>query len=260
MSDLSFLTAANTARNIESAVKRIGRINAAATDMWDGLAVNAAVLLFRKTGDEELKNVLIAKADEFVGEDVVEVKDIAQTEYTSAPCILYEAYRITGADKYKEKAVSLEEADTYMGLAFDMMHETMFGGKEHYHAITVKFAELADKERKTDVEKAMFMEALIDTIAAIDQPVYELYRSLVDIFRRELRTLAAKDTYTGGERETECTLLGDAKAELVLAYAVKKACDMKVVLAEKYEYIADCIYNRYQETDCAYTINYAQRI
>ena len=147
-----------------------------------------------------------------------------------------------------------------MGMAFDMMHETMFGGKEHYHAITVKFAGLSDRERKTDIEKAMFMEALIDTIAAIDQPVYELYRSLVDIFRTELKKLTAQGEYTRGVHDTEYTLLKDAKAELVLAYAIKKACDMKVVLAEKYECIADCIYNRYQETDCAYTINYAQRI
>ncbi len=260
MSDLLLVSADNTTYNIERAVKRIGSIDAAATDMWDGLAVNAAVLLYRKTMSEELKEALIAKAGEFVKEEVVEVKDIDCVEYTSAPCILYESYRITGQDKYKEKAVTLEKSDAYMGMAFDMMHETMFGGKEHYHAITVKFAGLSDRERKTDIEKAMFMEALIDTIAAIDQPVYELYRSLVDIFRTELKKLTAQGEYTRGVHDTEYTLLKDAKAELVLAYAIKKACDMKVVLAEKYECIADCIYNRYQETDCAYTINYAQRI
>lgn len=252
MSDIALISEANTAANIERVIKRVVNINAASTDMWDGLAVSAAVSLYRKSGCEALRRALLSKADDFLKEETIELKDISEIEYSSAPCLLYEAYKITGEDKYKEKAVALEKSDSYMGLAFDMMHETLFGGKEHYHAITLKFTELAERERQTDIEKAMFMEALINTIEAIDQPVYELYRSLVDIFRKELKKLMCQGT--------DDTLIKDAKAELIFAHAIRKACDMKVILAEKYEHIADGIYDRYQEKDCAYIINYAQRM
>ncbi len=242
------ITAENTNKLVERVITRLSEIKADDTGMWDGLAVNAATLLYKKTQDEALKAALLKKVDEFVAG--VKVMDIEELEFTTAPCLLYTAFKLTGDEKYKNKAMELERSDEKMGFAFDMMHETAFGGKEHYHAITVAFNELAKKEPCCDTAKAMFMEALIDTIEAIDQPVYELYRSLVDLFRAQLKGLIAN-----GE-----VALIDEKAKMILAYAIKKACDMKVILAEKYEAVADKISDNYETLDCAYVINYAQHM
>lgn len=242
------ITTENTGKLVERVIARLSEIKADDTGMWDGLAVNAATLLYKKTLNKDLEAALLKKADEFV--TGVKVADIERVEFTTAPCLLYTAFKLTGDEKYKNKAMELEKSDAKLGFAFDMMHETAFGGKEHYHAITVAFNELAKKEACCETGKAMFMEALIDTIEAIDQPVYELYRSLVDLFRAQLKTLIANGEVT----------LTDEKAGMILAYAIKKACDMKVILAEKYEAIADKISDNYETLDCAYVINYAQRM
>ena len=240
------ITAENTNELIKSMIARLSEIKADETGMWDGLAVNAATQLYKKTLNKDLEAALLKLADEFVAG--VKVMDIDKVEFTTAPCILYTAFKLTGDEKYKNKAMELEKSEAKMGFAFDMMHETAFGGKEHYHAITVAFNELAKKEACCDTGKAMFMEALIDTIEAIDQPVYELYRSLVDLFRAQLKGLLNNGN----------VVLADDKAKMILAYAIKKACDMKVILAEKYEAVADEISSNYADVDCAYIINYAQ--
>ena len=132
-----------------------------------------------------------------------------------------------------------------MGLAFDMNYETAFGGKEHYHALTVEFAKIKDNKRDDEMQEALFMLTLADTIAAIAEPVYELYRSLVDMFRDELNGLVSaawqrEGKIPAGVGAERVNIFADEDAQKVVSLALRKACAMKVVLSEKYEnYIND---------------------
>ena len=164
-------------------------------------------------------------------------------EYPTAQNLLYTAFAITGDEEYKNIITELEKSDKNMGLTFDMNYETYFGGKEHYHAITVRFAALKEQDRD-EMQEALFMLSLVDTIAAIAQPVYELYRSLVDIFRDELKKLVSaawqrENRMPAGVGAEYVLIFGNKEANEVMSLALSKACALKVVLAEKYEaYIA----------------------
>ena len=210
----------------------------------EGVLVSRAVweygVLAEGDEKEELKEVIADKAEQ--------MKDKAAAveccEYPSAMNLLYAAYNVTGDETYKNVITELEKSDRYMGLAFDMNYETMFGGKEHYHALTVKFAELKKNGRDNEMQEALFMLALVDTIAAIAEPVYELYRSLVDMFRDELRVLIDRAWERDGRMRKHISgehvdIMKDADAQTVMALAVKKACALKVVLAEKYQVYAE---------------------
>lgn len=211
----------------------------------EGVIVSRAVWEYGvfAQGDEkeELGRVIVDKAEQMKDKSGV----VEGCEYPSAMNILYTAYSITGKDEYKNIITELEKSDEYMGLAFDMNYETAFGGKEHYHALTVKFAEVKEQERTDDMQKALFMLALADTIAAIAEPVYELYRLLVDMFRDELGKLIGEAWQREGRTPVgvgaeHVAVFGDEDASKVMSLALKKACAMKVVLAQKYAaYISD---------------------
>ena len=176
---------------------------------------------------EELKKAIVDKAEQMKDKKTA----VDGCEYPSAMNLLYAAYNLTGDE-------------TYMGLAFDMNYETMFGGKEHYHALTVRFAELKKSDRNNEMQEALFMLALADTIAAIAEPVYELYRSLVDMFRDELGQLIDRAWEREGIMRKHISgehvnIMADADAQSVMQLAVKKACALKVVLAEKYQVYAE---------------------
>lgn len=208
---------------------------------WDGLWTDVLNRIFTETGNGRARTLILSLSERILSCDKVSAEDIDRMEYTSPLCILFAAYRLTQEDKYKQKILELEKSDMYTGKVFDMMYETAFGGKERYHAITVEFAKLYERARVSEQEEAFFMEALIDTVEAIDQPVYELYRSLVDLFRQEIRVL-----FPGADKEIR---FKDDKAAFVLACAVKKACRMKVILAEKYEAMADRGIDSWKEED-----------
>ena len=207
----------------------------------EGVVVSRAVWEYGKlpAGSDEK-----AKLERAVVEAAEKMKDrvcaVEGTEYPSAMILLYTAYNITADESFKSVITELEKSDTYMGLAFDMNYETMFGGKERYHALTVEFAGLMDKSRESEMDEALFMLALVDTIAAIAEPVYELYRSLVDMFRGELKKLVEGAWQREGR--VPCGIPGehadifkDEKAQEVMSLALSKACELKVVLAEKYQ-------------------------
>lgn len=190
---------------------------------------------------EELGKVIVDKAEQMKDKQA----QVGDCEYPSAMNILYAAYTITGNDEYKNAITKLEMSDEYMGLAFDMNYETFFGGKEHYHALTLKFAELKKHDREDEMQEALFMLALADTIAAIAEPVYELYRSLVDMFRDELTKLVSaawqrEGRIPAGLGNEHVAIFVDGDAQKVISLALRKACAMKVVLSEKYAaYIND---------------------
>lgn len=188
---------------------------------------------------EELKKAIVDKAEQMKDKKTA----VDGCEYPSAMNLLYAAYNLTGDETYKSVITELEKSETYMGLAFDMNYETYFGGKEHYHAITVRFAALKAQDRD-EMQEALFMLSLVDAIAAIAQPVYELYRSLVDIFRDELKKLVNAawqrvNRMPAGVGAEHVPLFCNQEANEVMSVALLKACALKIVLAEKYEaYIA----------------------
>lgn len=190
---------------------------------------------------QELGKAIVDKA----GQMKDKIGAVSGCEYPSAMNLLYTAYNITGDDGYKNMITELEKSQEYMGLAFDMNYETAFGGKEHYHAITVEFAKVKDNERDDEMQEALFMLSLADTIAAIAQPVYELYRSLVDMFRDELKNLVSaawqrEGKIPAGVGAERVNIFADVEAQKAISLALRKACAMKVVLSEKYaNYIND---------------------
>ena len=190
---------------------------------------------------QELGKAIVGKAEQMKDK----VGAVSGCEYPSAMNLLYTAYNITGDDGYKNVITALEKSQEYMGLAFNMNYETAFGGKEHYHAITVEFAKVKDNERDDEMQEALFMLSLADTIAAIAQPVYELYRSLVDMFRDELKNLVSaawqrEGKIPAGVGAERVNIFADAEAQKVISLALRKTCAMRVVLSEKYaNYIND---------------------
>lgn len=171
----------------------------------------------------------------------------------------------------------------YMGQVFYMQYETKFGGKEHYNDIINQFKNVrkylfneekglyyhafdsvkeqpwADKE--TGVSKNFWLRAigwyliaLIDTMSVMEQPIYEYYRDLQTLFKETLSgVLKYQDQVTGlfyqvvDRADAEGNYL-ETSGSAMIAYAILKACRMKVLLAEKYEDNAMNILNTLTET------------
>ena len=212
----------------------------------EGVTVSRAIWEYTVLKDgnpdrQELGKAIVEKAEQMKDK----IGAVNGCEYPSAMNLLYTAYNITGDDGYKNAIIELEKSQEYMGLAFDMNYETAFGGKEHYHALTVEFAKIKDNKRDDEMQEALFMLTLADTIAAIAEPVYELYRSLVDMFRDELNGLVSaawqrEGKIPAGVGAERVNIFADEDAQKVVSLALRKACAMKVVLSEKYEnYIND---------------------
>ena len=212
----------------------------------EGVTVSRAIWEYTVLKDgnpdrQELGKAIVEKAEQMKDK----IGTVNGCEYPSAMNLLYTAYNITGDDGYKNAIIELEKSQEYMGLAFDMNYETAFGGNEHYHALTVEFAKIKDNKRDDEMQEALFMLALADTIAAIAEPVYELYRSLVDMFRDELNGLVSaawqrEGKIPAGVGAERVNIFADEDAQKVVSLALRKACAMKVVLSEKYEnYIND---------------------
>lgn len=129
-------------------------------------------------------------------------------------------------------------------LVFYMQYETQNGGKEHYNDIIGQFNALrehyyadAAKKLSSDVravkEVVDYCAALIDTMEAVDQPVYEVFRRLRDLFKEVVSDMVAAGVF-------EQT---DANA-LMASYAVLKGCRMKALHTEKYEGMALAVLQR----------------
>lgn len=77
------------------------------------------------------------------------------------------------------------------------------------------------------------MVLLVDTIEAMSEEIYEHYRALQDICRKEMRRMQSK------YREEGSIAAGLEKADRRrLAYVIEKACGLGVLLSEKYEDMA----------------------
>lgn len=227
---------------ISLAVKCLKEMHGITLGAKEALLACGAAALYEKTGDEGLKEEIISLALDMVSSDVKQSEDLTVKEYPGAFAIMYLAYNI--ADEHDKELIKKGiaeryKSEEYTGMYFDMKYETMFGGKEKYHKLVNDFVALADRSKGTEEELALYMLALIYTIEAIDQPVYELYRTLVDLFRSEMDKLASAPVMTYSH------------AKVILSCAVKKACDDKVILAEKYEAAAvDCLWHCSEDDEC----------
>lgn len=94
--------------------------------------------------------------------------------------------------------------------------------KENYGRIAAWFQDMED----LDTEQ---MVLLIDTIDSMSEEIYEHYRALQARFKQ-----AAAQVLERRQKEGDFTFLTEAQKEQ-LAYALKKAGEKKVLLAEKYQ-------------------------
>lgn len=93
----------------------------------------------------------------------------------------------------------------------DMDFEELIKNKENYGKIVEYF-------KKRNTFSMDDLSILVDMIEQMSPEIYEHYRTLQDIFRREIRAALNR-------RETDGRL----------AVIIKRGCDNKTLLAEKYE-------------------------
>lgn len=166
----------------------------------------------------------------------------------------------------------------YMGQVFYMKYETQYGKKEHYNDIVNQFKnvrkniynnekglyyhawDMAKQQTWADKETGLspnfwlramgwYLMALIDTMEAMEQSVYEYYRDLGDLFKEALKgILKYQDKESGlfyqviDKGDIEGNYL-ETSGSAMIAYSMLKACRMKVILADKYEEKAKNILN-----------------
>ena len=96
------------------------------------------------------------------------------------------------------------------------------GKKDKYIEITDVLTKAAENVQ-TKEEKMAYMQALMGTLEYMDFQIYELYRTLADCFKAVLRELLAD--YEALSKEEKHAI----------SDAVKCACELRILLAEKYE-------------------------
>ncbi len=205
----------------------------------------------------------IRAAVDSVARDAAENASFADTEHLANFALgkgLYEAYEVTGNEKYRELAKNIARqldtqpryddgifkgshdngvkrpCRTYMYTPFYMTYETKDGGKERYNDIIAQvrayrtgvFNEYAAKlgtEASAYNVMAHFAAAMIDTMQAMDQMLYEIYHELMDYYRDAVRAIVDSKVVKGEAN----------KADYVFGYAVLKGCRMNALHTEKYE-------------------------
>ena len=110
----------------------------------------------------------------------------------------------------------------YLAMPALMKEQKETGKKDKYIEITKTLVD-AKAIVNTKEEKLSYVKALIETLENMDFQIYELYRSLQDHFKATLKELLA-DYEALSEEEKD-----------VISEAVKSACALRLLLAEKYE-------------------------
>lgn len=100
--------------------------------------------------------------------------------------------------------------------------DTEFGKKEKYADIVGVFQTVSKNIDKKDT--GYFLATLIDTIEVMSMEIYEQYRTLQDIFRKQARKLLA------AYKSNSC----EADEAGAAAYAILKGCRIGCLLKEKY--------------------------
>lgn len=114
---------------------------------------------------------------------------------------------------------NFDKEDDEMALVFYTKYETKLGGREHYQDVMNRYKLAAANDKK---DNAYFMTAVIEGIESIDQAIYEYYDGLKRLFKDALSDLLNEEEL-------------DINDKALAAYAILKACRLKVILSEKYE-------------------------
>lgn len=159
-------------------------------------------------------------------------------------------------DSKKTDCISL--AGYYEAVVFYMLYETCFGGKEHYNDVIVQFRQArkmifdetrgiyhSGLENGAQLEHAIsaqadMMMALIDTLSVMDQPIYEYYNELKELFKEAVHGILPyqkKDNYffTDGIYKAVNKPDGCFGCTAKIVYALLKGSRLKAILAEKYD-------------------------
>ncbi len=110
----------------------------------------------------------------------------------------------------------------YLEMPAWMREQRESGKKDKYIEITNTLLEAA-KCVTNKADKMAYMNALLETLEAMDFQIYELYRSLQDQFKVTLRELLKEYESMGTEEKA------------VIADVIKRACAIRILLEEKYE-------------------------
>lgn len=232
------------------------------TTAQKALALGAAAQLYTATGDEAFKTFVVETLSGMTDSNgCVSGLDEGVLENLLLGNIFYFAYVKTGEAVYETAAKTLARqldtqargnsgvflcadgqmrlSDAYCSQVFYMNYETKNGGKERYNDIIAQFNGIDEylyQPVRGDLEQnpqnrtaaAYYLAALIDTMEVMEQPIYEIFRRLGELFKQ-----VVTDLLSAGQTNTDGTVLSDGN--LMLAYAVLKACRMKVLHTEKYE-------------------------
>lgn len=133
-------------------------------------------------------------------------------------------------------------SDAYEQLQFYMNYETRFGGKEHYNDVVKQFKAIRDAQicedtglysEESERDIALFLAALIDTMEVTDQPVYEIFAGLKEIYKEAFAGICNNGQF---QTDNQDFVNRDNITErLILDYALMKGCRMKAILTSKYE-------------------------
>lgn len=131
---------------------------------------------------------------------------------------------------------NIDSEDDEMALVFYMKYESKIGGKERYQDVFNRFKKAAGAVQRND---AYFMTCAIEGIESVDQAIYEYYDGLKVLFKDALARFL----------EDEKTNDLDITDKALGAFAILKACRLKVILGEKYEQIGLKLYEDVIESE-----------
>lgn len=183
--------------------------------MLDGDMLLGKTELYRLTGKNAYRQFVFSTVDSAIDDEKILTKPLNGKESR----ILFFMYEETGLEKYK-RAIDMQlecmNLNEIGAQPFYTEYETRFKNKEHYSEITECFKR---HENFTTEDVA----ALADTIGSMSEEIYEHYRALQKILKREITRLLKDE-----EKMQE-----DEKA--ALGYAILKSCNTGTLLKEKYE-------------------------
>lgn len=232
-------------------------------DVWDkGLILNALKQLAKATDDDFYKEFLVKLTDKEVSAidcgccKESTYKDQFDTAYFMVGSALYFTAKVTGSGKYAEAAKNIAKnlddysyemdniCESYCSQPFYMEYETLDGGKERYNDIIARYNSMRENkyedyaknldDSENAVQTAYYTASLIDTMEVTEQPVYEIFRRMQDLFRESVKELIKAEVYDVKNSDDDSDII----ASLLLSYCILKGCRMKALHTEKYESIA----------------------
>ena len=204
-------------------------------------------------GDEKYFSLIEGYLKDFVMDDGTIANGYADKfDASSVNCgkLLFFMHDKTGEEKYRKaieavmdwlrehpenlspNQISMEEL--YMVQPFYMEYETRYDKKAKYSDIIKQF-EKADNLFKSGVDNidqiGLYLISMIDALSGMSFEIYEKYRKIQDMFKAALTNLLKNYDKENGSYYGK--MAGNAE-NVMIAYAIIKACRMGIILKEKY--------------------------